>query len=165
MRLPRSDLRADSVGRTELKGPLVTRVSKSVFVARPADEVFAYLADFTNAAEWDPGVAEATLTSPEPIGLGSTYDLVTLFRGRPVAVAYRTTEYDPPNRLVLVGTNKNFTGTDDIGVAPEGDGARVFWNAEFKMKGVARFLAPFLGGVFEKLSEEAMEGLQATLGT
>jgi len=63
-----------------------------------------------------------------------------------------------------VGRNKSFTGTDDIGVTPEGGGTRVSWNAEFKMNGVARLLAPFLGGVFEKLSVEAMEGLESTLG-
>ncbi|MDH3729983.1 MAG: SRPBCC family protein [Acidimicrobiia bacterium] len=142
----------------------MSRVSKSVFIPKPASEVFDYLADFSNTAEWDPGVAEATRIDQGPVGPGSTFDLVTLFRGRRVPVTYEMTVYEPSTRVVLVGNNPRFTGTDDIGVTPEGDGTRVAWNAEFQMKGAARLLQPFLGGVFEKLSVEAMEGLEATLG-
>ena len=104
------------------------------------------------------------MTSDGPVGFRSTFDLVTLFRGRRVPVSYEVTVYEPPSRVALVGTNKNFTGTDDIGITPEGDGTRVSWNANFQMKGVARVFQPFLGGVFEKLSVEAMEGLESTLG-
>ena len=143
----------------------MTKVSESVFIPRPAEEVFTYLADFSNTAAWDPGVAEATMTSDSPVGLGSTFDLVALFRGRRVDVTYEVTAYEPSTRVVLVGRNKNFTGTDDIGVTPEGDGTRVAWNAEFRMNGPARLLQPFLGGVFRQLSIEAMKGLETTLRT
>jgi carbon monoxide dehydrogenase subunit G len=142
----------------------MTKVSKSVFIPGTPEEVFTYLADFTNTAEWDPGVAEATKTSEGPVGFGSTFDLVTLFRGRRVPVSYEVTVYEPPSRVVLVGSNKNFTGTDDIGITPEGDGTRVSWNANFQIKGAVRLFLPFLGGVFEKLSVEAMEGLESTFG-
>lgn len=139
------------------------QVSKTVHIARPPAEVFDYLANFENTAEWDPGVAEATKTSEGPVGLGSTFDLVAMFRGRPIPVRYEITVYEPASRVVLVGTNKQFTGTDDIGIAPDGDGTRVSWNADFQMEGFARLFQPFLGGVFEKLSAEAMEGLEQTL--
>jgi len=141
----------------------MTKVSKSVFISRPPEEVFTYLANFSNTAEWDPGVAEATMTSEGPVGLRSTFDLVTLFRGRRVPVTYEVTIYEPSSRVTLVGRNKNFTGTDAIGVAAEGDGTRVSWNAEFQLNGLGRLLQPFLGGTFEKLSTEAMDGLVATL--
>jgi carbon monoxide dehydrogenase subunit G len=32
--------------------------AREIEVSMPADQAFAYLADFTNAAEWDPGVVE-----------------------------------------------------------------------------------------------------------
>ena len=139
-------------------------VRKSVFVPRPPGDVFDYLANFENTAEWDPGVVDATKTSSGPVALGSTFDLVANFRGRKVPVSYAVTVYDPPNRVVLVGKNKQFTGTDDIGVSPDGEGTRVSWNANFQLEGIARLFTPFLGGVFEKLSQEAMDGLVETLG-
>jgi len=141
----------------------MTKVAESVFIPKPTEEVFGYLAEFSNTAEWDPGIAEARMTSDGPVGLGSTFDVVALFRGRRVPVTYEVTVYEPSSRVVLVGRNKNFTGIDTIGVAPEGDGTRVSWQAEFQMKGLGKLLQPFLGGVFEKLSVEAMDGLEKTL--
>lgn len=140
------------------------KVSKSVMIPRPPSEVFEYLANFANTAEWDPGVAEAHQNSPGPVGLGSTFDLVAIFRGRHIPVTYEVTVYQPIERVVLVGRNKRFTGTDDITIAPEGDGTRVGWNADFRMEGLGKIFQPFLGGVFEELSVAAMEGLEATLG-
>ena len=139
------------------------KVSKTVHIPRPPAEVFAYLADFENTAEWDPGVKEATQTSEGPVGLGTTFDLVALFRGRSIPVTYEVTVYEPSSRVVLVGRNKQFTGTDDIGISADGDGTRVAWNANFQMEGIAKLFQPFLGGVFEELSVKAMEGLENTL--
>jgi len=141
----------------------VPKVSKTVSIPRPPSEVFAYLANFENTAEWDPGVAEATKTTQGPVGLGSTFDLVALFRGRPIPVRYEVTVFEPESRVVLVGRNKRFTGTDDIGVSADGDGSTVSWNADFQMEGLGKLFQPFLGGVFEKLSVEAIDGLKKTL--
>jgi carbon monoxide dehydrogenase subunit G len=140
------------------------KVSKSVFIPRDPKEVFDYLANFENTARWDPGVLEAVKTSNGPVELGSTFDLVTIFRGRRIEVTYEVTDYQPNTRIVLVGTNSRFTGTDDIGVAAEGQGTRVSWNAIFRLEGIAKLFQPFLRGVFEELSQEAMDGLTETLG-
>jgi carbon monoxide dehydrogenase subunit G len=141
----------------------MTSVSRMVLIPRPRDAVFDYLADFSNTAEWDPGVARSVKAGPGPVGLGSTFDLVARFRGREVPVTYRVTVYERPSRVVLVGENKRFTGTDDIRLTEEANGTSVSWNARFRMKGLARLLSPFLKGVFEELSDDAMDGLVATL--
>lgn len=140
------------------------KVSASVVVPASPQETFDYLANFANTAEWDPGVAEARRSSSGPIGVGTTFELVAIFRGRKIAVTYEITVYEPASRVVLVGKNKRFTGTDDIRISPEGEGTRVGWNADFQMEGIGKLFQPFLGGVFEKLSLEAMDGLERTLG-
>lgn len=140
------------------------KISKTVRISRPPQEVFDYLANFETTAEWDPGIVEATKTSSGPVGVGSTFDLISDFRGRKIPVAYQMTEYEPPTRFVIVGRNKQFTGIDEIHFSPDGDGTRVDYTADFRMQGIARLFAPFMGGIFEKLSEEAMEGMKKTLG-
>ncbi len=140
------------------------KISKTVRISRPPQEVFDYLANFETTAEWDPGIVEATKTSSGPVGVGSTFDLISDFRGRKIPVAYQMTEYEPPTRFVIVGQNKQFTGIDEIHFSPDGDGTRVDYTADFRMQGIARLFAPFMGGIFEKLSEEAMEGMKKTLG-
>ncbi len=139
------------------------KISKTVLIPRPPDEVFDYLANFETTAEWDPGIVDATKTSEGPVGVGSTFDLVSDFRGRKIPVTYEMTRYEPHRRFVIVGRNKQFTGTDDIRLTPEGDGTRVDYTADFRMRGLAKLFEPFMGGIFEKLSVEAMEGLQRTL--
>jgi hypothetical protein len=43
-----------------------------VVIARPPDEVFAFVSDARNRPSWDDRVDSEELTSDEPIGVGST---------------------------------------------------------------------------------------------
>jgi hypothetical protein len=45
----------------------------TVTIARPADEVFAFLADFGNIPAWNYAIACTVQTSPGPAGVGATY--------------------------------------------------------------------------------------------
>ena len=138
-------------------------VNRTVVLPRKPEEVFDYLADFSTTEEWDPGIVSATRVGSDPIGVGSRFDLISEFMGRQIAVPYEITEYDRPNRFVIIGENARFKGIDTLEVTPEGDGTRVSYTADFRMKGIAKLFEPFLGGVFDKLSDKAMDGLTATL--
>ena len=46
--------------------------SVAVVIARPLDEVFAFVSDARNRPSWDDSVDSEELTSPEPIGVSST---------------------------------------------------------------------------------------------
>ena len=46
----------------------------------PADEAFAFLADFSNNPAWQSGVDATEWTSTPPIRVGSTYDQTVEFR-------------------------------------------------------------------------------------
>ncbi|HEY8202444.1 MAG TPA: SRPBCC family protein [Actinomycetota bacterium] len=45
----------------------------TVTIERPAEDVFAFLADFENVPTWNYAVAETTKTSPGPVGVGTIY--------------------------------------------------------------------------------------------
>jgi carbon monoxide dehydrogenase subunit G len=72
------------------------RLEHEFEVARPAQEVFSYLADVTNEAKWNPWAKWVRKVSDGPIGPGS------VFRG-----SYQSfgeldqdlTDYEPPRRL------------------------------------------------------------------
>ena len=57
--------------------------SVAVPIARPIDEVFAYVADARNRPSWDESVDSEELTSAEPIGVGSTVRTKFRSMGRP----------------------------------------------------------------------------------
>ena len=58
----------------------------AVVIARPLDEVFAFVADARNRPLWDDSVESEELTSPEPIGVDTTlvYDLADASDGTSV---------------------------------------------------------------------------------
>ena len=62
----------------------MTWVEIAVSVARPPEEAFAWLSNFEKAPRWQSGVVEAHLTSPPPLGVGSTYTQRSRFLGRDI---------------------------------------------------------------------------------
>jgi uncharacterized protein YndB with AHSA1/START domain len=70
-----------------------------VFIDRPIQDVFIYVANGENNARWRGGILEVARTSEE-IGLGATYrQVISGPNGRSVRHDYRVTTYDPPSRL------------------------------------------------------------------
>ena len=97
----------------------------------PAD-VFEYLARFSNAAYWDPGVSSAEDITPGPPAYGSTYRLVVRFLGLSVPLEYRIEEIDTPKRVVLRAENSMVRSTDVIEVR-----RRRWWGLERDLRGHA----------------------------
>ena len=109
----------------------------------PRPRSFAYLARFSNAADWDPGVQSAEALTAGPPTLGSTYRLVVRFLGLSTPVDYRIEEIDVPTRVVLQAENAMIRSTDVIEVAPEpSGGSRVDYEASLNTKGAFVVLSP-----------------------
>jgi carbon monoxide dehydrogenase subunit G len=139
------------------------RIREVIEVRRPLEEAFAYVADFTTMAEWDPGIAEARRITDGPIGIGTEFDVVALFRGSRVPFRYRVTAYEENRRIVLDGEGAKARSTDEITFEPAAAGTRIVYEAELRLRGVRRALELFLGVTFEEMGRKAMVGLKAAL--
>jgi uncharacterized protein YndB with AHSA1/START domain len=139
------------------------RIQRVVTVERPVEVVFAYLADFENTNEWDPGTVRTTRIAGDG-GAGSTYRNVSKFAGRETALLYTAVELRAPSLLRFRGENKTVTAHDTIRLEPiASGGTELTYRAEFVFKGVARCLAPLLRRQFSKLGDDAARQLQAVL--
>jgi hypothetical protein len=69
------------------------RYRREIVVAGDRDSAFDYMADFANAAEWDPGIAESRRLTPAPTQVGIRFDVIALFRDRRQRFEYGT-EYE-----------------------------------------------------------------------
>jgi carbon monoxide dehydrogenase subunit G len=158
---------AFTVQRLYIFGIIIVQMvyTRSIEVSRPPAKVFAYVADLSHAAEWDPGVLEARLLGEGPVALGSRFELVALFRGRRRRFEYVVTSLDEGDRIELLGTGDQVTSRDAIAVEPRGAGARLTYSAEIRLAGLRRVAEPFLRGTFRRMGDEALEGLRARLET
>ncbi|HVC86094.1 MAG TPA: SRPBCC family protein, partial [Gaiellaceae bacterium] len=94
------------------------RYAREIEVPKPVDETFAYLADFTHTAEWDPGIAEARRLTPAPTAGGSRFEVVALFRGKRQRFEYVVTAYEEGRRIALRGEGEKAISDDVIVVSP-----------------------------------------------
>ena len=139
-------------------------VTEVIEVPRSPEESFAYVADFTTVAEWDPGIHASRKVSGDG-GVGSVYEVQAEFRGKTMPFTYTVTAFEQGRRIVLDGVGEKATSLDTISFEPAADGGtRITYSADFKLKGVLRVAEPFLGGTFKTLAKKALEGLAAKLG-
>jgi carbon monoxide dehydrogenase subunit G len=129
----------------------------------PLDDAFAYIADFANAQEWDPGVAIARRVDDGPIGPGARYQLNVRMGRRVAPMEYCITTFDPPNRVVLTGRGSNVDAIDDIAFEATPDGTAIDYTADIRLGGLLRVAEPFLGGAFERIGRDAANGMRRTL--
>ncbi len=138
-------------------------VKESIVVPASPEVAWAYVSDFTTAAEWDPGIASSVKTSEGPLAVGTTYVVEAVFRDRIVPFEYEVTELEPSTRLVLTGTGAKAVSVDTIVFEPAGTGTRILYEADFGMTGLFRLTEPFLRGTFRELAREALAGLESEL--
>lgn len=141
----------------------MTTLRERIETTLPIDDTFAYVADFANAQTWDPGVATATRLDTGAVGLGSRFRLGVRLGGRVAPMDYRITVFEPPRRVVLVGSGSGVSAVDEIRFEPTETGTRVDYTADIRLGGVMRLVQPFLGRAFAALGRNAVDGMQRSL--
>jgi carbon monoxide dehydrogenase subunit G len=127
---------------------------------KPREELFPYLADFSNAAEWDPGVVSATRADDGEVRIGSAFDLVAAFMGRETPLRYVVTALDPPRSVTFRGENSSVVSLDTITFADRPEGTRVTYDADLQLKGARKIGDPVLRLLFGKIGDKARDGLR-----
>ncbi len=68
---------------------------------RPANVVFAFLADIGNLPRWQSGVVRAEQTSPGPVTVGTTAVVERRLMGQDVRADLQVTRFEPDRAIVL----------------------------------------------------------------
>jgi carbon monoxide dehydrogenase subunit G len=127
------------------------------------DDAFAFVADFANSERWDPGVASSVRVNPGPVAVGARYRLGIRMNGRVAQMEYTITHFDSPRRVVLSGSGSGVAAIDDIAFEATPDGTTISYVADIRLRGVLRLLAPFAGGSFRRIADNARAGMQRAL--
>jgi len=118
---------------------------------------FAYMADLTNFARWDPGVTRAEQVVGARPGRDATFAVTVKGMRRPLR--YVTNEYEPPTRVVVQARSRLLTSLDAITVEPDGPGALVTYGAHLTLNCPFRLFDAVLARAFRRAAERAAAGL------
>ena len=113
------------------------KISDSVTIERPIDEVFAYAGDPNNDPQWSTAFVEARMTSDGPLAKGSTLTEQMRFLGKRIDIDCEVTEYEPEQRVALnlvagantgvhVRTFETVDGGTQVTMMTEGDAGGLF---------------------------------------
>jgi carbon monoxide dehydrogenase subunit G len=141
----------------------MTTLRERITTPLPIADAFAYVADFANSQEWDPGVATAERIDGGPLGVGARYRLGIRRGSRVTPMEYEISVFEPPHRVVLVGSGSGVSAVDDIRFSESGGGTSVDYTADIRLRGLLRLAEPFMGRTFEKIATQAADGMQRTL--
>jgi hypothetical protein len=128
-----------------------------------AAETFGYLATFSNAAEWDPGVLAGEQLDAGPPEAGSRFRLKVPFLGARMSLTYEVISFVPDREVLLHAVNGVLRSTDRIVVTGTVDGSTVSYDAEVRLRGPLQALDPFLRPGFRVVAERAAAGLADAL--
>ncbi|KQU02543.1 polyketide cyclase [Rhodococcus sp. Leaf7] len=138
-------------------------VTRTFTVSRARADVAAYLRDFANATEWDPGTVACTQATPGPVAVGTEWNNTSKLYGISTELTYRL-EVDEPGHIVLKGTNKTATSTDDITLNEAGPSStEITYHANIEFNGLAKLADPLAGIAFERVGKETEEQMIAAL--
>lgn len=126
-------------------------------------ELFDYMADFSNAEEWDPGTKSARRLDEGELGVGSRFELVVEFAGRETPFTYEITEHSPPERVVVEADSEATHLTDTMSTAAAGSASVLTYDARLELKGWRKLTTPVVALLFRRLCEKGRAGLEREL--
>lgn len=138
------------------------RITHSVRIERPPEDVWAVVSDPSTHAAWRPALVEFRQVSDGPLGVGSQIHEVIGFRGREIEIEDVVTAFEPPYRLGLRGSWKAADFELDVLLEPAGEHATVAtfdWPLYPKTL-LLRLAAPLLRGTMHRSTVEEADGLK-----
>jgi len=139
------------------------QLKEQFIVSRPIAQVFDYLADFSQIADWDPSVLSAKKISSGAIQQGTKFDLLLKSAGRKLPMAYELIDYQPYHSLTFLGKANGFTATDRISFQAINDSTQITWQADLEFTGLLQYFIPIMRNSLLKLGKESMAGLAQAL--
>lgn len=141
----------------------MVEVTRTFTVRTDAAKAAAFLRDFANATEWDPGTQSCTQTSDGPVAVGTEWHNVSKLFGISTELKYRLVT-DNADHIVFQGTNKTASSTDDITLRAVAGGTEIVYLATIEFNGAAKVAAPLLKAGFEaKVAGDTVEKMTTAL--
>ena len=136
------------------------QVESHVTTPRSQEEVYAYLADFNNQAEWRFDVVSSELHSGEHGTVGSRYHQRVKQGGKDLTSDVEVTEAEPHRRLAFRTESGPVTVSGGWTIEPEGEQVGLLTKAE----GLTPLFEPWMGPALRRTALRYEAALAERLG-
>lgn len=118
-------------------------ITTSADIARPPEEVFAYVTDPRTMSEWQQGCVAGHMDGPTT-HVGCKCTTVRNIGGRERESTSEITEYDPPHRWADRGIDGPVRAKVAVTVSPQESGSHLTIDLDFTGHGIGKLLVPLL---------------------
>ncbi len=136
---------------------------KIVIIERPPAEVYNYVTNPENAANWQTGVEKAEWTSPSPYGSGSTWRVINKFLGKRIEAELEVLDWNPPKQITSKIVDGPLPFETTIKCEPEGNGTKLILNAKGEFGGFFKLAEGLVGKQAERQVESDLGNLKLLL--
>jgi uncharacterized membrane protein len=139
-------------------------VETEIEIARPRDELAAYVSDPDNATAWYENIERVEWQTPRPLTVGTRLAFVARFFGRRLEYTYEVKELLPGKRFVMSTGEGPFPmeTTYSWQDTPAG-GTRMTLRNRGRPSGFSRLVAPFMARAIRRANRKDLRRLKAIL--
>jgi carbon monoxide dehydrogenase subunit G len=141
----------------------MAKVNGSIYIDRPPEVVFDFVADERNEPRYNPKMTTVALLTEEPIGVGSRFGSTLMSRARPVTMTVEFTEFVRPRRLALVSTAGAMDTVGALSFAPSGRGTLMTWSWNIRLRGLAKVASPVVAWMGRRQERATWDGAKRCL--
>jgi len=129
------------------------------FIARPAEQVFAYVADVRNDQRWHKDVKSATVKGDGQLAVGTVFDVKGMISGTEKIIAY-----EAPHLVVFKGGDMGkIVPTDIRTIEPVDGGVQFTRHVDLDAGGFMGWLTNRMLGRVTKRNDQFVENLKQVL--
>ncbi len=137
------------------------RVEASARISAAPADVFAFLADLDNLADWQTGIVTAEQTSPGEVTVGSTARVVRELMGSQIEAPLTITEYDPPLRLAIASEVSGVKALAQLDLAEADGETDLAFAMEIRGSLLTAFMEPIIAGAARSEVDASLARIQA----
>jgi hypothetical protein len=122
----------------------MARIEGEIFINRPVEAVFDYVADQSNEPQYNPRMVRADKITAGPVGKGTQFRSAAASMRRTAEMLIECTGYDRPTLLASTTTMQQADISYTLTFEPAAAGTRMRWSGQVRPKGAFKLLGPVI---------------------
>ncbi|MGE5291112.1 MAG: SRPBCC family protein [Micromonosporaceae bacterium] len=122
----------------------MTRINGEIEIAAPVERVFDVVADERNEPQYNPRIVHAEKTSRGPVSRGARFIAQPKGAGPKRVMTIEIVDYERPARLAMSIRSSYMNVDGTLTFAQAGNGTRMRWAWDTRLRGMLRVLAPLM---------------------